>query len=165
MNVHRGALLLVPQWRCISSFVFYIGQAFLSYSLHKVWDTNMTFDLKLWPINLNINRHQIITKDYLYQVWSFWDKEFLSYPFRKVWDTNMTFDLDLMAWISLRTLNIASRTIYLPLFKLLKQTVHRTYWVIFCTMLRVYGHAGIHTCRPTYQPTDKNVQSSMPSFS
>ena len=24
MNVHRGALLLVPQWRCISSFVFYI---------------------------------------------------------------------------------------------------------------------------------------------
>ena len=24
VNVHRGALLLVPQWRCISSFVFYI---------------------------------------------------------------------------------------------------------------------------------------------
>ena len=24
MNVHRGALLLVPQWQCISSFVFYI---------------------------------------------------------------------------------------------------------------------------------------------
>ena len=24
MNVHSGALLLVPQWRCISSFVFYI---------------------------------------------------------------------------------------------------------------------------------------------
>ena len=24
MNVHRGALLLVPQWPCISSFVFYI---------------------------------------------------------------------------------------------------------------------------------------------
>ena len=24
LNVHRGALLLVPQWRCISSFVFYI---------------------------------------------------------------------------------------------------------------------------------------------
>ena len=23
VNVHRGALLLVPQWRCISSFVFY----------------------------------------------------------------------------------------------------------------------------------------------
>ena len=25
VNVHRGTLLLVPQWRCISSFVFYIG--------------------------------------------------------------------------------------------------------------------------------------------
>ena len=24
MNVHRGALLLVPQWQCISSFVFYM---------------------------------------------------------------------------------------------------------------------------------------------
>ena len=24
MNVHRGALLLVPLWQCISSFVFYI---------------------------------------------------------------------------------------------------------------------------------------------
>ena len=24
MNVHRGALLLVPQWHCISSFVFYM---------------------------------------------------------------------------------------------------------------------------------------------
>ena len=24
LNVHRGALLLVPQWQCISSFVFYL---------------------------------------------------------------------------------------------------------------------------------------------
>ena len=23
VNIHRGALLLVPQWQCISSFVFY----------------------------------------------------------------------------------------------------------------------------------------------
>ena len=99
---------------------------------------NMTFDLKLWPINLNINRHQIITKDYLYHIWSFWDNEFLSYPFRKVWDTNMTFDLDLMTWISLGT-NIATRTIYPPLLKLLKQTVHRTSWFIFCTMLECTG--------------------------
>ena len=26
VNVHRGALLLVPQWQCVSSFVFYIKQ-------------------------------------------------------------------------------------------------------------------------------------------
>ena len=73
--------------------------------------SRFSFDLKLRPINLNINRHQIITKDYLYQVW---DKEFFSYPFCNMWNTNMTFDLDLMTWISLWT-NIASRTIYLPL--------------------------------------------------
>ena len=29
MNVHRGALLLVPQWQCISSFVFYITVSWL----------------------------------------------------------------------------------------------------------------------------------------
>ena len=27
VNVHRGALLLVPQWQCISSFAFYIHTA------------------------------------------------------------------------------------------------------------------------------------------
>ena len=45
MNVHRGALLLVPQWQCISSFVFYIKQipdqtyAFhqMSYIILKCW--------------------------------------------------------------------------------------------------------------------------------
>ena len=30
VNVHRGALLLVPQWQCISSFVFYIWKKSLS---------------------------------------------------------------------------------------------------------------------------------------
>ena len=25
VNIHRGALLLVPQWQCISSFIFYFG--------------------------------------------------------------------------------------------------------------------------------------------
>ena len=29
VNVHRCALLLVPQWQCISSFVFYISLRFL----------------------------------------------------------------------------------------------------------------------------------------
>ena len=32
VNVHRGALLLVPQWQCISSFVFYIS----IFSTHKL---------------------------------------------------------------------------------------------------------------------------------
>ena len=58
VNVHRGALLLVPQWQCISSFVFYTWMIFcktsvvcalllthhlcfkctrLSHSLHDSW--------------------------------------------------------------------------------------------------------------------------------
>ena len=40
MNAHRGALLLVPQWQCISSFVFYISD--------KSWHTmNIQFQLLL----------------------------------------------------------------------------------------------------------------------
>ena len=31
VNVHSGTLLLVPQWQCISSFVFYIVLYQLSY--------------------------------------------------------------------------------------------------------------------------------------
>ena len=37
VNVHRGALLLVPQWQCISSFVFYTW-------MNKA----CTFQLKFW---------------------------------------------------------------------------------------------------------------------
>ena len=74
---------------------------------------------------------------------------FLSYSFSKVWNTNMTFDLDLITWISLET-NIASRTIYLPLWKLLKPTVFRTSWVIFCKIL---GYTGMLT----YIHTDRHI--------
>ena len=30
VNVHRGALLLVPQWQCISYFVFYIDRVIVA---------------------------------------------------------------------------------------------------------------------------------------
>ena len=33
VNVHRGALLLVPQWQCISSFVFYMYLLLLSHNM------------------------------------------------------------------------------------------------------------------------------------
>ena len=38
VNVHRGALLLVPQWQCISSLVFYMKStiAFIAYELGKM---------------------------------------------------------------------------------------------------------------------------------
>ena len=38
VNVHRGALLLVPQWQCISSFVFYILIKF--YEI-RIWCHNL----------------------------------------------------------------------------------------------------------------------------
>ena len=41
------------------------GKALLSYPLHKVWETDMTFDLELWPTDLTINRDHLLTKDYL----------------------------------------------------------------------------------------------------
>ena len=34
VNVHHDALLLVPQWPCISSFVFYIFHTFKSYCVN-----------------------------------------------------------------------------------------------------------------------------------
>ena len=37
----------------------------MRYRLHKVWETNLTFDLDLWPTDLNINRDHLLTKDYL----------------------------------------------------------------------------------------------------
>ena len=42
-----------------------LGKALLSYQLHKVWETDMTFDLDLWPTDLTINRDHLLTKDYL----------------------------------------------------------------------------------------------------
>ena len=36
VNVHRGALLLVPQWQCISSFVFYIVIQYLIPYIHSL---------------------------------------------------------------------------------------------------------------------------------
>ena len=41
------------------------GKALLSYQLHNIWETDMTFDLGLWPIDLTINRNHLLIKDYL----------------------------------------------------------------------------------------------------
>ena len=38
VNVHRGALLLVPQWQCISSFVFYIDNVYNALTLYVVFN-------------------------------------------------------------------------------------------------------------------------------
>ena len=41
INVHRGTLLMVPQWQCISSFVFYIM------ILLKTWDPLVVHEICL----------------------------------------------------------------------------------------------------------------------
>ena len=68
---------------------------FLSYQLHKVWKTNitfdMTFDLPTWISMGIMYSYRII---YL-PSWSFLGKAFLSYQLHKVWETNMSFDLEL----------------------------------------------------------------------
>ena len=41
------------------------GKVLLSYQLHKGWETDMTFDLDLWPTDLTFNRDHLLIKDYL----------------------------------------------------------------------------------------------------
>ena len=41
------------------------GKTFLSYQLHNMWETNMTFEHDLWPTDLNINRDHLLIKVYL----------------------------------------------------------------------------------------------------
>ena len=38
VNVHRGALLLVPQWQSISSFVFYIKNSYPKFDVNILKD-------------------------------------------------------------------------------------------------------------------------------
>ena len=131
----------------------------IRWTRYNVWETNMTFDLKLWPMNLNINRHQIITEEGL-SCTRFEASEtmnFLSYPFRN----------DLWPWPD--DMNITRdqhcNKDYLPTtFKASEANRSSNLLVYLLHNARVYVQADIHTHRPTYQPTDKNVQSGMPSF-
>ena len=47
VNVHQGALLLVPQWQCISSFVFYI--------LVK-WNIQISLSVQNYRQNTDLNK-------------------------------------------------------------------------------------------------------------
>ena len=40
-------------------------KTFFSYPLHKVWKTNMTFDLDLWHTDMNISKDHPLMKDHL----------------------------------------------------------------------------------------------------
>ena len=96
------------------------GKALLSYPLHKVWKTAMTFDLDLWPTDLTIDRDHLLIKDYLptkfeasvaKRCWVIRCTRFE----RLTWPLTLTFDL--LTWLSIGII-FSSRTIYLPSLKL-----------------------------------------------
>ena len=63
LTINRDHLLIKDYLP--TKFWNFWGKALLSYQLHKVWETDMTFDLDLWPTDLTINRDRLLTKDYL----------------------------------------------------------------------------------------------------
>ena len=85
----------------------------------------MTFDLDLWPTDLNINRGHLLIKDYLptkFEASGAKRSWVISCTrWRKLaWPLTLTFDL--LTWISIGVI-YSSRTIYLPSLKLLGQSV------------------------------------------
>ena len=85
----------------------------------------MTFDLDLWPTDLNINRGHLLIKDYL-------PTKFEASGAKRSWVISctrwstlvrpLTLTFDLQTWISLGVI-YSSRTIYLPSLKLLGQSI------------------------------------------
>ena len=96
---------------------------FQSYLLHKVWKTDMTFDLG--PTDLTINRDHLLIKDYLPTKFEAsgakrsWVISCTRFG-RLTWPLTLTFDL--LTWLSIGII-YSSRTIYLPSLKLLGQSV------------------------------------------
>ena len=133
---------------------------FSSYQLHKVLETDMTFDLG--SSDLTINRDHILIKDNLptkfeasgaKRCWVIIRTRFG----RLTWPLSLTFNL--LTWLSIGII-YSSRTIYLPSLKLLGQSVLE---LSVGTRLRA---TDIPTDRPTYRhtdrPTDRHVQRNMP---
>ena len=85
----------------------------------------MTFDLDLWPADLNINRGHLLIQDYLPTKFEAsgakrsWVISCTRWS-RPAWPLTLTFDL--LTWISIGVI-YSSRTIYLPRFKPLGQSV------------------------------------------
>ena len=95
----------------------------------------MTFDLDLWPTDLNINRGHLLIKEYLPTKFEAsgakrsWVISCTRWS-RLAWPLTLTFDL--LTWISIGVI-YSSRTINLPSLKLLGQSCS---WVISCTRWR-----------------------------
>ena len=110
-----------------------LGQSVLELSVAQVWETDMTFDLDLWPTDLNIDGDHLLIKDYLPTKFeaSGAKRSWVSYSLHKVWETDMTFDLDL--WPTDLNINRDHLLIkdYLP--TMFEASGAKRSWVIHCT--------------------------------
>ena len=113
----------------------------------------MTFDLDLWPTDLNINWGHLLIKDYLPTTLEACGE-------KSSWVINctrwsrllrpLTLTFDLLTWISIGVI-YASRTIYLPSLKL----VGKAFLSYKLHKVKEYRHTDNRpTDIPTYQPTD-----------
>ena len=143
-------------------------EALLIYQLHNSRETDMTFDLDFWPTDLNINREQLLIKDYPPTKFEAsgtkrsWVISCTRYG-QSTWSLTLTFDL--LTWEPIGVIHL-SWTIYLSSLKLVGQTLlsyqlhiitfdltkfeasgAECSWVISCTRLR-------ETDIPTDRQTD-----------
>ena len=90
-----------------------------------MWRVGLTFDLAIWPTDLNINRDHLLIKDYLPTKFEASGAK-CSWVIsctrcgRLTWPVTLTFDV--LTWISIGIIN-SSRTIYLPNLKLVGQSI------------------------------------------
>ena len=134
----------------------------------------MTFDLDLWPTDLNINRCHLLIQDYLPTKFEasgakrFWVISCTRWS-RLAWPLTLTFDL--LTWIAIVVI-YSSRTIYLPSLKLLGQSVlgvisctrwSRLAWPLTLTfdLLTWISIGVIYSSRTIYQPSLKLMGKSV----
>ena len=116
---------------------------------------------KIWNLNYSINvRVKVIS---IGVIWKGFNGRVCmqNIKYRCLWNTNaplsptwpLTLTFDLLTWKSIGII-YSWRTIYLPSLKLLGQSV--------LELSVAQGKGYRHTDRPTYRPTDRQVQRNMP---
>ena len=120
-NHFKGRVSQVKKYRCLWNTNAPLPQ----HIKNRLDISQLTFDLDLWPTDLNIIRGHVLIKDYLpteieisgaKHSWVFSCRRCE----RQTWSLTLTFDL--LTWILLGVM-YSSRTIYLPSLKLLGQSV------------------------------------------
>ena len=130
--------------------------AFLSYQLHKVWKTDMTFDLDRWPTDLNINCDHLLVKGYLpTKCEASGAKRSWVYHLHKVYSRRtwpLTLTSDLLTWLSIGIIYIKD---YLPTKFEACGAKHS--WVISCTRCRRPTDMCKSICRSLFKEGHKKA--------